>query len=364
MFNKTRLKVARQRAGMTMRELASRVGIEPRTVTGYEAGEYLPSEEVARRFAEVLNFPLSYFMADDLDVPQVEGVSFRSMSKMTAKQRDKAISAGAIAFLLSDWLEKEFEIPDPDLPDMREELPHTAAAGIRDYWGLGNRPIKNMVHLLELKGVRVFSLGEDGKEVDAYSLWRGGRPYVFLNTQKSAERSRFDAAHELGHLVLHKHASPNGLEAEKEANEFAAAFLMPEAPLRAAGRVSGLPKIVQLKQEWLVSVAAMTYRLHDIGLLTKWKYQQNFVEISRRGWRTNEPSPIRREQSQIWQKVLSEVRRDQKTGLIGLSDTLSLPEAELAKLLFGLVTVGIASSQLAVPTTPPRGQLKLISNRN
>lgn len=360
MFNKSRLKVARQRAGLTMRELASQVGLEPRTITGYEAGEYFPSDDVARKLARVLGFPLDFFTRDDLDIPQVEGVSFRSMSKMTARQRDSAIAAGALAFLLSDWLEGEFDLPNADIPDMREETPQAAAAGLRDYWGLGNRPIKNTVHLLELKGVRVFSLGEDGKEVDAYSLWRGARPYVFLNTQKSAERSRFDAAHELGHLVLHKHAAPNGLEAEKEANEFAAAFLMPEAPLRAVGRVLGLPKVVQLKQEWSVSVAAMAYRLHEIGLLTKWSYQQIFVEISRRGWRTEEPSSIRREQSQVWQKVLSEVRRDEHFGLNGLAHSLSLPETELAKLLFGLVTVGMPTTLQRTSITPPRGQLRIV----
>jgi len=63
MFNKSRLKVARQRAELTMRELASRVGIEPRTVTGYEAGEYLPGDDVARKFALVLGFPLEFFTA-------------------------------------------------------------------------------------------------------------------------------------------------------------------------------------------------------------------------------------------------------------------------------------------------------------
>ena len=186
------------------------------------------------------------------------------------------------------------------------------------------------------------------------------RPYVFLNTQKSGERSRFDAAHELGHLVLHKHAAPNGLEAEKQANEFAAAFLIPEAPLRAAGRIAGLPKVVQLKQEWSVSVAAMAYRLHETGLLTKWNYQQIFIEISRRGWRTEEPAPIRREQSQIWQKVLSEVRRDEQLGLGGLSELLSLPEGELEKLLFGLVTVGVPSAPRTAPVTPPRGKLRIV----
>ncbi|MBY5385335.1 ImmA/IrrE family metallo-endopeptidase [Rhizobium leguminosarum] len=358
MFNRSRLTVARQRAGLTMKELASRAGIEPRTVTGYEAGEYLPSEDVAKKLSRILGFPLAFFMSDDVDIPRAEGVSFRSMSKMTARQRDGAIAAGAIAFMLSDWLDSEFDLPVSDVPDMREDTPQSAAAGLRDFWGLGNRPIKNLVHLLELKGVRVFSLGEDGKEVDAFSLWRGQRPYVFLNSQKSAERSRFDAAHELGHLVLHKHAAPNGLEAEKQANEFAAAFLMPEAPLRAVGRVTGLPRVVELKSMWAVSVAAMTYRLHELGLASKWTYQQLFMEISRRGWRTNEPVPMRREQSQVWKKVLDDLRQN-STGVERLSEFLSLPESEIVKLLFGLVTVAVPSNPNA-SITPKRGSLRLV----
>ena len=358
MFNRSRLTVARQRAGLTMKELAAKTGIEPRTVTGYEAGEYLPSEDVAKKLARTLGFPLSFFLSDDVDIPRAEGVSFRSMSKMTARQRDGAIAAGAIAFLMSDWLDSEFDLPASVVPDMREDTPQSAAAGLRDFWGIGNRPIKNMVHLLELKGVRVFSLGEDGKEVDAFSVWRGQRPYAFLNSQKSAERSRFDAAHELGHLVLHKHAAPNGLEAEKQANEFAAAFLMPEAPLRAVGRITGLPKVVELKRAWSVSVAAMTYRLHELGLVSKWTYQQLFMEISRRGWRTDEPTPMRREQSQVWKKVLDDLRQN-GAGLERISAILSVPESEAVKLLFGLVTVGVPSTPNAL-TTPRRGNLRLV----
>ena len=55
-----------------------------------------------------------------------------------------------------------------------------------------------MLHVLEAKGVRVFSLAENTRNVDAFSSWREERPFVFLNMQKTAERSRFDAAHELG----------------------------------------------------------------------------------------------------------------------------------------------------------------------
>jgi Zn-dependent peptidase ImmA (M78 family) len=95
----------------------------------------------------------------------------------------------------------------------------------------------------------VFSLAENTKNVDAFSCWRNGEPYVFLNTFKTTERSRFDAAHELGHLVLHKHGGPKqGRSAEHEAHLFAASFLMPEDDVLATiPYVVGLDGIVRSK---------------------------------------------------------------------------------------------------------------------
>src|SRR5271154_2134500 len=135
MFNKTRLTVARQRASLTKTELARKIGVEPRAVSGFEAGGYPPSEETLERIASVLGFPREFFLADDIDIPTPEGVSFRSMEKMTAPQRDAASSAGAIAYLLIDWVEREFDLPSVDIPDMREDEPEVAAISLRQYWG-------------------------------------------------------------------------------------------------------------------------------------------------------------------------------------------------------------------------------------
>src|ERR1700678_4270171 len=98
--------------------------------------------------------------------------------------------------------------------------PHSEAARIlRTEWQLGEKPVSNMIHLLESKGIRVFSLAENTVKVNAYSLWRRGKPYVFLNTFKSAESSRFDAAHELAHLILHQDGSVTGRKAEDQAHQ-------------------------------------------------------------------------------------------------------------------------------------------------
>jgi Zn-dependent peptidase ImmA (M78 family) len=180
--------------------------------------------------------------------------------------------------------------------------------------------------------------------VDAYSVWRGLRPFVFLNTGKSTERRRFDAAHELAHLVLHQHAAPNGIEAEKEAHAFAGAFLMPRASMKSFGRiVPNLDYLMRLKRSWGVSVAAMTLRLHELGLLTYYHYNRLFVELSSKGWRADEPFGMKSETSQVWQKVFADLRKHGQ-GVQYLADELLLPANEIAKLVFGLVTVGLPSS--------------------
>ena len=99
-------------------------------------------------------------------------------------------------------------------------------------------------------------------------MWKGNTPFVFLNTNKTAEHSRYDAAHELGHLVLHRHGSPQGIEAEKQANQFASAFLMPRGSVHpVAPRFPTFDILVSLKRRWGVSVAALAYRLHNLGLV-------------------------------------------------------------------------------------------------
>src|ERR1051326_2162390 len=359
MFSKTRLTVARQRALLTKKELAQRIGVDPRAVSGFEAGQYIPTDENIAKIARATGYPKEFFFADDIDIPSADGVSFRSMTKMTSRQRDAAVAAGAIAYLLIDWVENLFDLPETDLPDLREDAPEIAALTLRQHWGLGERPIRNMVHLLEAKGVRVFSLAENCAEVDAYSVWRGKRPCVFLNVGKSSERRRFDAAHELGNLVLHNTAAPSGLDAEKEANAFASAFLMPEAGMKATGRVASLDKIIAAKKKWCVSVAAMTYRLHELGLMTKWHYQTLYMEISRRGWRSKEPYEARNETSQIWQKVFAALRNE-GVGIQGLADRLFVPADELVKLVFGLVTLGLPSGNRGTNTASRTPNLRVV----
>lgn len=346
-FNSNRLSIARKRRSLTKKKLAESIGVAPHTISRWENGDTeTPEIDSVQALARLLEFPEEFFFGADLDVPYQ--ASFRSLTSMTAALRDAALTAGSIGFLLSDWVDDHFNLPDVQVPDLRDFEPGYAARVLREEWSLGELPISNMIHLLESKGVRVFSLAENTKKVNAFSLWRNQIPFMFLNTYKSAESSRFDAAHELGHLVLHQDGETRGRIAEDQANWFASAFLMPRSDVIA--KLSAVRDVTQMKhakRRWKVSVAALNHRLHKLGLTSEWKYRDFCIELSKRGYNRNEPDPINRERSKVWDKVLQLLWAERKS-ISHVASELSLPESELSGLVFGMVT-----NDIERPTGPP-----------
>lgn len=386
MFNNTRFALARKRRGLTKRALAKEVGVTDRSITAYESGQTMPESQTVEKIASALRFPVEFFFADDVEELPVEVASFRALTKMTAAQRDIALSAGAIALLLSRWIGGKFDLPSPDFPEDyriasdvnsknktsqqssqddqypdigRENNPEAAAEMLRQYWDLGELPVKNMIALLESKGVRVFSLSVDAREVDAFSMWYDDVPFVFLNTKKTAERCRFDAAHELGHLIMHRHGAPHGQEAEKEANAFASAFLMPRRSVLAnAPRTATLKSLVSHKKYWNVSAAALNYRLHALGLTTDWTYRTLCINLAKFG-RDREPEPSSFETSQVLRKVFTSLREDG----ISKSDVareLLIQPGELDELTFGLMLNALSGKGQASSINKATPNLRLV----
>jgi Zn-dependent peptidase ImmA (M78 family) len=289
---------------------------------------------------------MTFFFRSELEQISPEGASFRSLRRTTAAQRERALAAGELALELTTWIDGRFVLPSPDIPDLRPQRdPEAAAMALRGRWGLGDLPIGNVLHLLEAKGVRVFSLVEDCHEIDAFSFWRSGQPFVFLNTMKSSERSRFDAAHELGHLVLHRHGSPAGRTAEQEADAFASAFLMPRSSIITyAPRLPSLPSLVDAKSTWNVSVLALVHRMHAVGMISAWGYRSLCIQIQERGFRRAEPESGPREMSQVFEKVFSALRQE-GVRRVDLAHALGWPLSELQALVFGLVLTARSSTR-------------------
>jgi Zn-dependent peptidase ImmA (M78 family)/DNA-binding XRE family transcriptional regulator len=345
-FTPSRLTLARKRRGFSIVELSRAVGVTAQSISNYENGRQEPSLQVINGLATALRFPANFFAAPEVDPLSPEAASFRARSKIPARKRDVALSSGMLAIELHNWISSRFSLPRTELPSLNKPDPETAAAMVRSQWGLGVTPIRNMIHLLEAHGVRVFSLAPDFADVDAFSVFYGNTPFVFLNTGKSAARSRFDAAHELGHLVLHGQGCDlNRLTAEQEANEFASAFLMPRESVVAHMPVSPLiDQILYGKQIWNVSALALTYRLHDMGMLSDWHYRTACTELGQRGYRSSEPEDAIRETSQLLAKVFQYLRKRNITRNDIAAD-LRISLSDLNDCVFGLVLVALGGTE-------------------
>jgi len=177
MFNPQRLSLARKRRRLTSKGFAELIGMSPVTVTRLEKANNEPEPETVDLIAKELGFPREFFFGDDIDDLSQDAASFRSLTSMTARERDAALASGSLAYLLSDYVAAKFNLPEPKLIDLSHERdPAAAAMTVRQAWALGEQPISNMIKLLESKGVRVFSLAENTKSVDAFSCWRNDIP--------------------------------------------------------------------------------------------------------------------------------------------------------------------------------------------
>lgn len=357
MFNPSKLKLARERKGISKSKLAEQLCITSKALIDFELGKYAPAPNTLEDISRALGYPIEFFTGDDPPLIPVEEPTFRALTKRTAAERDAVLAAGSFALILNNWIQEQFTLPNLDLPDFSQFLPEVAAQLLREHWGLGELSIPNMIHLLESKGIRVYSLAEDTANIDAFALWHKGEPFVFLNTQKSSERSRFDAAHELGHLVLHRsNIDRPTREIEKEADTFASAFLMPENSVKEYCKwVSSVTNLIELKKHWIVSAKALAYRLKTLELITDWTYRSLFIELPH----DQEPEPAPKESSKILEQVFSALRTE---GLAkaDIAKELHLPLVELEKLIFGLVVKGNDKELRKSFSGRAKGHLKLI----
>ncbi|RSS89973.1 ImmA/IrrE family metallo-endopeptidase [Streptomyces sp. WAC05292] len=363
MVSSSRIAIARKRRGLTLAELGERAGVSLQSLSNYETGRTDPASETLAKISAALDFPESFFHKPRIELLPLEAVSFRARSKLAAAPRDAALAASTLALELNEWISSRYKLPTSHVPTLGRLDPESAADVLRARWDLGDAPISNMVHLVESRGIRVFSLPPEFSDVDAFSFWRNGTPFIFLSTLKSAERGRFDVAHELGHLVLHgEERELYGPAAEKEANAFASSFLMPRSSVINIMPDSPLPsQIIAAKRVWKVAAMALTYRLHDLGILSDWHYRKACVELSKKGYRSSEPQGMPgREKSQLLEKVFH-MAQSKGISLRHVADELDVTAQELSSWIFGLVvTVRAGSGRPTAKPTSSRARLTVV----
>lgn len=391
-----RLIEGREARGLTNASFAELLDVvSPQAISQYERGKVSPRPEIMELIAQKLNLPERFFLRP-IDEPESRETFFwRSLSSATKAARMKGKRRFGWLKEIVNYVKADLDLPETRLPNisvpqdvlrLTDDMIDDVADECREYWRIGDGPIADLILFLENNGV-IVSRGNLGAEkLDAFSQWAEGgtTPYIFLTAdKKSAVRSRMDAAHELGHLVLHREVHPkqfantkNYKILEEQAFRFASAFLLPARSFVSELWMPTLDAFRSLKERWRVSIGAMIKRSQELELLSGDEAKRMWINYSRRAWRTVEPLDDRLQPEQprllkrSFELLIQERIKTREQILLDLPFAIGDIE-ELAGLPRGFLTGDVYEmpfaprlKTVAEPVQPDQGVLIPFGRRN
>jgi len=344
-----RLEEARLARGLTQTSLAQLVDRNSSSVSGWESGRQSPDWATLEQLSSVLNVRSSLFCQT---LPAEERFHFyRSNVSITLGLQKKAHARLRWAEILFNTLHEWVDFPDVVMPlckyssltEIDDRQIEIAAQECRVFYGLGRGPIENLLQTLESSGCVIVREELGGLKMDGLSLWceADQRPYILLASDKaSAPRSRFDAAHELGHLILHREINPQTLnraeyaELERQAHRFASSFLMPEDAFLRDVKYLDLDSFASVKLKWKVSIAAMIMRCAQLDVISEDHKKRLYMSMSQRGWRKSEPfdESMQPEQPSVLAQATQLVIDSEKYTREGFLDLVGFNAADIESL--------------------------------
>jgi Zn-dependent peptidase ImmA (M78 family)/transcriptional regulator with XRE-family HTH domain len=294
--------LVRESMGLTQQELADAAGLSQGYISKVESSLLPLTGENLANVAEALKCPVELLL-DDTPIQGLEVTCMhhrRRHSKIPGSTKRRIEALTHLTRVSVEGLLRGIDlIPETELHRMELDQfdgdPAAAARALRAGWRVPLGPIPNVIEVLEAVGIVVVTRSLFTRAQDAVSTWPrdGARPPIMVvNLGLPADRQRFTTCHELAHLVLH--TLPDD-DQERQADIFASEFLAPSeeiAPQLAGLTTRDFPRLIQLKAQWGMSIAALIRRAHDLGEISERQYRQFQIRLNQLGWREVEPGAL------------------------------------------------------------------------
>ena len=329
--NFKQLTFAREYRGYLQTELALKIkGLSQSNLSKYEKGIGSLSDEVFDKIISFLNFPKSFFN-ERIDIC-IENAHYRKKASVfTKKNKSHMEYSFKIIGYIIDNMSDSVEYPEFSLQKIDIDEGYTvkeAAKYTRRILGLKSGAVKDINLIIENAGIVIVEVSDLHDGFDGVSAYTDkGTPFIVLNKNMSNDRKRFTLAHELGHIVLHSDIFliDKSRDKEVEANLFASEFLMPESEIKESLRSLKLPYLSELKRYWLTSMASIVRRAKDLNCITADKYTYFNIELSRQGYKKEEPINVYIDSPHLFQDAYRIHIDDLDYTISELSESFHLP---------------------------------------
>jgi Zn-dependent peptidase ImmA (M78 family) len=331
-----RLQQARTEAKLSTRavseQLPATAKVSHATIASYEKGMTAPDLKTLTALAAVYKRPLSWFL---LTGPSLKGVQFRETKSTVTKGERESYLAHGQRWLEAYWrLEQRLQMPlsTPSAcpKPSRRESPHDFAMRVRDWLHVGtDAPILQVIRTAqEAFGLRVIECVSP-ISIDGFAGRFGNENAVVLNPRRTAwDRVRLTMVHEIAHVLYRDHFRDARADKEEEAARFEFGFylLMPRQALANAFQGRSVVRLVQFKERFGVSLAAMVYRAGKEQILSERDTQKLWIEFAKRGWKRVEPGTVCPERATRFEELYEsaveggQLRPDETDSLLGVSE--------------------------------------------
>ena len=298
----SRLRDARILANKTAKEVAAQIGVSAQALSLYEHEKATPNAENFRQLSIIYGLPISFYYKPEITSKPDGDVYFRSFSSATKLKRDKAFTQAKlfvndIVGLIGSKI--KFPPVDPLFNKIKTSTTidednfdyEVMAKVIRRSWNLGYEPIQDLMYELEKRGIIIMVI-DLPEQIDGFSFWFGGRPYMVLNSENNFFRLRMSMAHELCHLFFHgalDDISKDLKRIEQDAKNFAGAFLLPDVTVKKYINSATLQELARLKPQTKLSITRMIKRCSQLTLISPEREVSLQKQISSKRWRKVEP---------------------------------------------------------------------------
>jgi Zn-dependent peptidase ImmA (M78 family)/DNA-binding XRE family transcriptional regulator len=263
---------------VSIQQLSEKCSLGTATLSNILNGRANPSTATVQKIADSLDVSINDLFCD---IPKLKTLRYRTNKTCTAREKAEQDQLKIdIAYWLKDYLFLEKITGQKNnyiFKNFVEKKPIEAAHKTRELLNIQpTQPIWDIVQILEDAGIKIYIHPFSFKQTFGMSLGAADNgPAIIINDNRniSFERKIYTIAHELGHLLLHGNSYNDKFECEskeeeKQADEFAAEFLMPMEAFKEKWQeykgLNWVEAVLQIKQYFGVSYRTVLYRLTKI----------------------------------------------------------------------------------------------------
>lgn len=307
---------ARERRGLELSDLASRLRVKTQVLADWETGEQMPTFRQAQNFAKALYVPFGYLYLLEPPIEELPIADFRAIPGQVPPK-----PSPDLLDLISDVVAKQQWFQEHRESEGIEELPfighfttayseEAVAADIRDVIDVegARQQVSSWEEFMwaltrnaEISGIMVMRSGTvgnnphrplDAQEFRGFSISDHISPLIFINGRDFKGAQLFTLAHQMAHIWTGEGGVSNpdyGLQLKQEdnavelfCNRVAAETLVPSKDFKSQWSLDNPSvddNLNRLSNHYKVSSMVILRQALDNGLVTDFEYRESYSQM-------------------------------------------------------------------------------------